>query len=111
MSFNDFAFNDHIAGAIKRCGFTIPTPIQQQALGAVLARRDMLGLAQTGTGKTAAFALPTIQHLMQSKAASAAGRPRALIIAPTRELAEQINEFVRTVIAGTPLRSSCAAVR
>ena len=64
MSFNDFAFNDHIAGAIKRCGFPIPTPIQQQALGAVLARRDMLGLAQTGSGKTAAFALPTIQHLM-----------------------------------------------
>lgn len=105
MSFNDFAFNDHIVGAIQRCGFTIPTPIQQQALGAVLARRDMLGLAQTGTGKTAAFALPTIQHLMESKAASASGRPRALIIAPTRELAEQINEFVRTVITGTPLRS------
>ena len=102
MSFDDFQFNDHIAGAIRRCGFTTPTPIQQQALGPVLARRDMLGLAQTGTGKTAAFALPTVQHLM---ATGATGRPRALIIAPTRELAEQINEFVRTVIAGTPLRS------
>ena len=54
MSFDAFQFNDHIAGAIRRCGFTTPTPIQQQALGPVLARRDMLGLAQTGTGKTAA---------------------------------------------------------
>lgn len=104
MSFNDFAFNDHIAGAIHRCGFTTPTPIQQQALGPVLAGRDMLGLAQTGTGKTAAFALPTIQHLMATKGTGSSRRPRALIIAPTRELAEQTNEFVRTVIAGTPLR-------
>ena len=102
MSFTEFGFNRHIATAIHQCGFTAPTPIQQQAMAPILARQDLLGLAQTGTGKTAAFALPTIQHLM---ATGPAGRPRALIIAPTRELAEQINDFVRTVIRGTRLQS------
>ena len=100
--FAELGLRPEILRAVTESGYTTPTPIQQQALGPVLARRDMLGLAQTGTGKTAAFALPTVQHLM---ATGATGRPRALIIAPTRELAEQINEFVRTVIAGTPLRS------
>ena len=103
MSFNDFHFNDHITQAIQQCGFTEPTPIQQQAIPSVLERRDLLGLAQTGTGKTAAFVLPTVQHLMQNPVQ---GKPvRVLIVAPTRELAEQINEFAISIIRNTPLRT------
>lgn len=101
MSFNDFSFNEHITTAIRQCGFTAPTPIQQQAIPSVLERRDLLGLAQTGTGKTAAFILPTVQHLMQTPVKAV----RTLIIAPTRELAEQINEFTQQIIRNTRLRS------
>lgn len=101
MSFNDFHFNEHITNAIQQCGFTAPTPIQQQAIPSVLERRDLLGLAQTGTGKTAAFILPTVQHLMQTSGKQV----RALIIAPTRELAEQINDFTQQIIRHTRLKS------
>jgi superfamily II DNA/RNA helicase len=101
MSFNDFHFNTHISKAIQACGFTTPTPIQKQAIASVLERRDLLGLAQTGTGKTAAFILPTVQHLM----ATTGKQVRVLIVAPTRELAEQINDFTKTIIQGTRLRS------
>jgi ATP-dependent RNA helicase RhlE len=101
MSFIDFKFNTHISTAIRNCGFTTPTPIQEQAIPPILARRDLLGLAQTGTGKTAAFVLPTVQHLL----ASAGAGVRVLILAPTRELTEQINDFVRSIIRNTPLRS------
>lgn len=101
MSFNDFQFNTHISQAIQLCGYTVPTPIQQQAIAPILERRDLLGLAQTGTGKTAAFILPSVQHLMTTS-----GRQvRTLIIAPTRELAEQIHAFTQTIIKGTRLRA------
>jgi ATP-dependent RNA helicase RhlE len=102
MKFNDFSFATPIATAIRQCGFTEPTPIQQEAIPPLLARRDLLGLAQTGTGKTAAFILPTVQHLLHTPGR---GTVRALIIAPTRELAEQINEFTRKIIRHTRLRS------
>jgi len=101
MSFNDFHFNTHISKAIQECGFTAPTPIQKQAITPILERRDLLGLAQTGTGKTAAFILPTVQHLMTTPGKQV----RVLIVAPTRELAEQINDFTKTIIQGTHLRS------
>jgi ATP-dependent RNA helicase RhlE len=101
MSFNDFHFNTHISQAIQLCGYTVPTPIQQQAIPSILERRDLLGLAQTGTGKTAAFILPTVQHLM----ATSGRQVRTLIIAPTRELAEQIHAFTQTIIKGTRLRA------
>ncbi len=101
MSFSSFNFSSHISKAIEKCGYHSPTPIQQKAIGPILERRDLLGLAQTGTGKTAAFMLPTIQHLM--------GKPekhiRTLIVAPTRELAEQINDFTREITQNTHLRS------
>ena len=102
MNFSDFSFNNHLTKAIKGCGFTTPTPIQQQAIPPALEGHDLLGLAQTGTGKTAAFILPMVQHLMQTSASSGI---RALIIAPTRELAEQINDFTRKIINNTSLRS------
>ncbi len=104
MSFNDFHFNTHISQAIQSCGFTAPTPIQTQAIAPILQRRDLLGLAQTGTGKTAAFILPTVQHLMTTSGKQV----RVLIVAPTRELAEQINDFTKTIIQGTRLR--CMAI-
>jgi superfamily II DNA/RNA helicase len=101
MSFNEFHFQPQIVEAIRKCGFKEPTPIQRESFAPVLAGRDLLGLAQTGTGKTAAFMLPTVQHLLKSKGKHV----KVLIIAPTRELAEQIHEFALTVIAGTRLRS------
>ncbi len=102
MSFSSFPFHPHIVRAIERCGFTTPTPIQQQAIQPIIDRRDLLGLAQTGTGKTAAFMLPTIQHLLAS---SAPQQVRVLILAPTRELAEQIHAFNSLVVEQTKLRS------
>lgn len=101
MNFNEFQLNDHLIHAVQRCGYTTPTPIQQQAIPPILAGRDLIGLAQTGTGKTAAFILPTIQHLM----ATSSRKIRALVIAPTRELAEQINDFAQTIMKNTRLRS------
>jgi ATP-dependent RNA helicase RhlE len=76
--------------ALTEEGYTNPTPIQTQAIPPLLAGRDVLGCAQTGTGKTAAFVLPLLQHLMTHRRPAARGRPRALILAPTRELAAQI---------------------
>jgi len=101
MSFTKFEFGPHIVEAINRCGFSQPTPIQDQSIEPILAGRDMLGLAQTGTGKTAAFILPTVQQLL----ARPARHVRMLIVAPTRELAEQIHEFTVSVTEGSPLRS------
>ena len=76
--------------AIEACGYTTPTPIQEQAIPPLLADRDLLGCAQTGTGKTAAFTLPMISILAQGRAR--ARMPRSLVLCPTRELAAQIDE-------------------
>ena len=81
--------------AVAEEGYTIPTPIQTQAIPPLLAGRDILGCAQTGTGKTAAFALPLLQHLALQPGGVTRSRPRALIMAPTRELAAQIGESLR----------------
>jgi ATP-dependent RNA helicase RhlE len=75
-------------------GYSTPTPIQTEAIPQILAGRDLLGCAQTGTGKTAAFVLPILQRLEQDRRAPARGRPRALILAPTRELAAQIGDSI-----------------
>lgn len=88
MKFQDFSLDARILAAIKTVGFTEPTPIQEQAIPVVLEGKDVLGLAQTGTGKTAAFALPILQHLSTGPLR----RTRALVVAPTRELAEQIHQ-------------------
>jgi ATP-dependent RNA helicase RhlE len=88
MSFEQFSFDPRINAGIKAVGYTEPTPIQQQAMPSVLQGRDLLGLAQTGTGKTAAFVLPILQRLTRGPL----GQVRALIVAPTRELAEQIHQ-------------------
>ncbi|NIV38399.1 MAG: DEAD/DEAH box helicase [Anaerolineae bacterium] len=98
MDFEQFPFDPRIRAGIKAAGFITPTPIQQQAIPAVLKGRDVLGVAQTGTGKTAAFMLPILQRLTRGRL----GRVRALIVAPTRELAEQIHEA--SVILGRKTR-------
>ena len=82
--------------AVAEEGYTTPTPIQEQTISLLLAGRDVLGCAQTGTGKTAAFVLPLLQFLATHRRPSASGRPRALILAPTRELAAQIGDSIRT---------------
>ena len=86
--FGGFGLNPNILKGVEAAGYTTPTAIQQQAIPFILEGRDVLGLAQTGTGKTAAFALP----IMQSLSRGDRGRIKSLIIAPTRELAEQITE-------------------
>ena len=92
MSFQEFHFDPAILSGIQAIGYTTPTPIQRQAIPAVMEGRDLLGLAQTGTGKTAAFVLP-ILHRLNRQAASR--RVRALIVVPTRELAEQIHQATK----------------
>ncbi len=101
MSFKQFHFIAEINKNISNCGYEHPTPIQEKAIPEVMAGKDILGLAQTGTGKTAAFALPIIQHLSKESR----GNVRALIVAPTRELAEQINTSFKELAVGTGLRS------
>ena len=87
MSFSSFKLHPKIAAGVKALGYETPTPIQVQAIPPVLAGKDVMGLAQTGTGKTAAFVLPILERLLPGPR----GKVRSLIIAPTRELAEQIH--------------------
>jgi ATP-dependent RNA helicase RhlE len=92
MSFSDLGLLPELARAVAEKGYETPTPIQLQAIPAVLEGRDLLASAQTGTGKTAAFVLPILQRLQ-----GASGRaPRALVLTPTRELAAQITESAQT---------------
>jgi len=82
--------------AVAEEGYSTPTPIQEQAIPHLLEGRDLLGCAQTGTGKTAAFTLPLLQEMCQTNITAANGRPRALILTPTRELAAQIGDSIKT---------------
>jgi ATP-dependent RNA helicase RhlE len=93
-----------IQRAVAAQGYTSPTPIQEQCIGHLLKGRDLLGSAQTGTGKTAAFALPLLQRLFANYHKPRSGTPRALILAPTRELAAQIGENIGTYGRLLPLR-------
>lgn len=103
MSFTNLGLNDALLKAVEKEGYTIPTPIQQQAIPVLLAGKDVLGTAQTGTGKTAAFALPMIQMLMSSPRTEKRV-VRALIVVPTRELAVQIQESFMTLSRFSNLR-------
>ncbi len=96
MSFDSLGLNPDILRAVAEQGYREPTPIQQQAIPAVLEGRDLMASAQTGTGKTAGFTLPLLQHLITHQPHGKSRRPvRALILTPTRELAAQIGENVR----------------
>ncbi len=101
MNFEQFSFDRRIVAGIKAVGYTTPTPIQQQAIPVVLQGRDVMGLAQTGTGKTAVFILPILQRLTEGPLR----RVRALIVAPTRELAEQIYQMSLDLGKNTKVRS------
>jgi len=101
MSFNQFNLDTRLAPAIKRAGFYKPTPIQTSAIPLAMAGRDLIGTAQTGTGKTAAFVLPILHKLLKSPGKGT----RVLIVTPTRELAEQIHETTKKLSAGTNIRS------
>jgi len=104
MQFTDFQLHPRLQHAIQSAGFATPTPIQAGAIPVGLARRDLIGTAQTGTGKTAAFVLPIVQGLLNDS--SKLGRIRALIVTPTRELAEQINTTIGVFTRGTRIRSA-----
>ena len=101
MSFVSFNLHPQIAAGVKALGYSTPTPIQRQSIPPVLDGHDVMGLAQTGTGKTAAFVLPILERLIKGPR----GRIRALIIAPTRELAEQINTAIADLGRQTRLHS------
>src|SRR3989304_6263793 len=90
MSFSHLGLSEKVLAAVAAAGYTTPTPIQDQAIPHVFAGRDVLGIAQTGTGKTAAFVLPMLTKLEQGRAR--ARMPRTLILEPTRELAAQVEE-------------------
>ncbi|MEA2676690.1 MAG: ATP-dependent helicase RhlE [Chloroflexota bacterium] len=107
MTFDEFGLSADILRAVVEQGYTIPTPIQDQAIPLVLQGRDVMGRAQTGTGKTAAFALPMLERLRAhaNTSFSPARHPvRALILTPTRELAVQVHDSFRTYGSHVPLR-------
>ncbi|MBA7483114.1 ATP-dependent RNA helicase RhlE [subsurface metagenome] len=101
MSFSNLGLSDKVLAAVAATGYTTPTPIQEQAIPHVLARKDVLGIAQTGTGKTAAFVLPMLTILEKGRAR--ARMPRTLIVEPTRELAAQVKEQFDKYGAGQKL--------
>ena len=105
MTFNELSLIEPLLRSLGKEGYTNPTPIQQKAIPPVLQQRDLLGCAQTGTGKTAAFSLPILQLMhLHSPTPSEKGKIRALILTPTRELAIQIGESISTYGAFLPLR-------
>jgi len=106
MKFNTLGLNDPILKALHEKGYEVPTPIQEQAIPILLKRRDLLGCAQTGTGKTAAFAIPIIQLLMEDGPDQGKRKVKALIVTPTRELALQIEENFKAYSKHTSLRTT-----
>jgi ATP-dependent RNA helicase RhlE len=106
MLFDELNLSQPILEALKEINYTTPTPIQEQSIPELLAGRDLFGCAQTGTGKTAAFALPIIEHLGKQTEFKGKRPIRCLILAPTRELAIQINDNFRTYEKYTKIRSA-----
>jgi len=108
MQFEDLNISEPLQRALIKEGYSTPTPIQAEAIPHLLKGEDLMGIAQTGTGKTAAFVLPVLQKMAELQKVAAPGVPRALVLAPTRELAAQIDESFGTY--GQFLRFSRAAV-
>lgn len=105
MSFEEVGLHETIMKGVVAAGYTTPTPIQAQAIPVAVSGRDIIGCAQTGTGKTAAFVLPMLNRLVAGRNAGKNRLPRALVVAPTRELALQVEESVRTYGKYTSIRS------
>jgi len=106
-NFRSLGIGADLCRALKDQGYSEPTPIQAQAIPQLLSGRDMLGIAQTGTGKTAAFALPILEMLVQDNIKAAPKCPRVLILSPTRELAAQITDEIRKYGVHVPIRHTC----
>ncbi len=106
MTFHQLGLTTDLLRAVAEQGYSEPTPIQQQAIPAILKGQDILASAQTGTGKTAGFTLPLLQRLSTTHANKVHRTPRALILTPTRELAAQVSESVKTYGQYLPLRSA-----
>ncbi len=106
MSFQQLQLNESLLKAVKAEGYTTPTPIQQQAIPAIIAKKDVLAAAQTGTGKTAGFTLPLLERLSQSTPKMKPKQIRALVLTPTRELAAQVHESVKTYGRHMPYKST-----
>src|SRR6516164_11137937 len=104
MPFHALQLSPQVLKAIHEAGYTQPTPIQLAAIPEVMAGHDVIGIAQTGTGKTAAFVLPILTKLMAAHRSGRHHGMRALIVAPTRELVVQIEENIRTYARHLPLR-------
>jgi ATP-dependent RNA helicase RhlE len=104
LTFADLGLAEPLLRALRDAGFTQPTPIQAKAIPHLLEDHDLIGIAQTGTGKTAAFALPILQHLMEDTTRVAPKSVRALVLAPTRELALQIGESITKMAKYTKIR-------
>ncbi len=104
MSFTDFNLYPSITQTLTEKGYTVPTPIQEQAIPLALQKRDILGCAQTGTGKTLSFAIPIVQMLMKEKPLPQEKRISALVLAPTRELALQIAETIQLISRNTNIK-------
>ncbi|SMO35869.1 DEAD/DEAH box helicase [Gracilimonas mengyeensis] len=90
MTFNDFSFHEALQSGLRDTGYSEPTPIQEQAIPIILEQKDLIGAAQTGTGKTGAFVIPILQKILENKS----DHTQALILSPTRELAQQIDEQI-----------------
>ncbi len=112
-TFDDFGLADPIRRALAEENYTVPTPIQAQTIPIAITGRDVVGIAQTGTGKTAAFALPILHRLAANRLPPQKKSCRALVLSPTRELAAQILDSFRPMaaICTSPRRSSSAACR
>ena len=111
QSFKEASFSEAILKAVDALGFVEPTPVQAQAFPILLSGRDLLAVAQTGTGKTAAFALPILERITQGEAvktgtAANVARPFTLILAPTRELASQIEKNIRDYARFLPIKTA-----
>jgi len=102
LNFESFNFHPRIADGIKALGYVTPTPIQEEAIPPIMEGRDILGMADTGTGKTAAFVLPMCERFLTGPR----GRVRGLVLAPTRELAQQTNDVITAIGKQTRLRSA-----
>jgi ATP-dependent RNA helicase RhlE len=109
MTFATLGLIEPLLRSLETLGYQTPTPVQAQAIPAVLAGRDLMAAAQTGTGKTAGFALPLLQLLAMEGPKVTANSVRALILVPTRELAEQVHEAVRQYAENLPLRTYAVA--
>jgi len=105
-AFDQLKLHSALLAAVKAEGYTTPTPIQQQAIPEVLAGRDLLGIAQTGTGKTAAFALPILHRLVANQVRLGRSLTRVLVLSPTRELASQIADSFKTYGRTLPVRGA-----